>query len=220
MNLSIEAGERCAIIGPSGCGKSTLLYLLAGILDPIRGTISIKQSTPQRRDTAIILQDYGLLPWKTVEQNVLLGLKIRGQNKDSHFVETIMSQLKINELRKRYPHQLSGGQKQRVAIGRALVLEPDLLLMDEPFSALDAPTREALQDLILHLCSQSQITTVFVTHNIEEAAVLGERIFLFSENHLEEIKNPQSRDKDFRDSSAFHLQCKAIRHAMKGVSHA
>lgn len=188
----IERGEAWAVIGPSGCGKTTLLYLLAGLLKPQKGEILIK-GNPLRRprpETALILQDYGLLPWDTVKGNIALGLRIRAfygpdglhaprtpLPKDTDFmVEAWIRRLGLQEVAERFPSQISGGQRQRTAIARALVLQPDLLLMDEPFSSLDAPTREDLENLTLELQAETGLTTVVVTHSIEEAAFLGRKI--------------------------------------------
>jgi len=200
----IGRGEAWAVIGASGCGKTTLLYLLAGLLKPQKGEILIG-GNPLRRprpETALILQDYGLLPWDTVKGNIALGLRIRAfygpdglhaprtptPKEPEALVEAWIQRLGLQDVADRYPSQISGGQRQRTAIARALVLHPDLLLMDEPFSSLDAPTREDLENLILELQAETGLTTVVVTHSIEEAAFLGRKIlFLGSPPHKEAI---------------------------------
>ena len=154
VNLQLPQGEIGVIIGPSGCGKSTLLNVLANLNHNYRGRVQIDGKPPQDyRGTALILQDYGLLPWKNVWDNIKLGLEIRKlPAKDiSAKTDSILTKMGISELKKRYPSQLSGGQKQRVAIARSLVLEPELLLMDEPFSSLDALNREEMQDILLQI---------------------------------------------------------------------
>lgn len=180
FSFSISKGESLSVLGPSGCGKSTFLYLLSGLLRPQKGEILIdgERLVRPRERTGLILQDYGLLPWKTIKENVELGLKLRGIFKDS-LTESWMRRLGIFNVKDRYPHQVSGGEKQRAAIGRSLVLKPDLILMDEPFSSLDAPTRETLEDLIFRLKEEENLTVVLVTHMVDEAAYLGDRILLF-----------------------------------------
>ncbi|HOJ42527.1 MAG TPA: ABC transporter ATP-binding protein [Syntrophorhabdaceae bacterium] len=175
--MKVEKGDAWSVIGPSGCGKTTLLYLIAGLLKPVRGIIEIEATRLDRprKNTALILQDYGLLPWRTVRENIELGLRIRGLKKD-HRIDMWLERLNIRDVSDRYPHQLSGGQRQRTAIARALVLQPDILLMDEPFSSLDAPTRENLQGLILDLQKEQGLTLILVTHTIEEAAFMGRKI--------------------------------------------
>ncbi len=179
FTLSIGRGESLAVLGPSGCGKTTFLYLIAGLLRPQEGKIRIEgeEIRGPREKTALILQDYGLLPWKTVKENVELGLRFRKIPPDSQSEEWL-KRMGIYEVKDRYPHQISGGQKQRAAICRSLILKPDLILMDEPFSSLDAPTRENLQDLIVDLHKDSDLTVILVTHTIEEAAYVGEKILV------------------------------------------
>ncbi len=180
VDLSISQNTTCAIIGPSGCGKTTLLYTIAGLLVPTEGSVSIdgKQLTAVRKETSVILQNAGLLPWKTAFENVALGLLPSGQSKACIIANTtaMMEELGILEHKDKYLSQLSGGQKQRTAIARALVREPDLLLMDEASSSLDAISREHLQNLVLRLYKKRPLTMVFVTHSIEEAVYLGQSI--------------------------------------------
>lgn len=198
----VRAGESWALLGPSGCGKTTLLYLLAG-LRAVTGSaahaicIDGQPLERPRPRTGLILQDHGLLPWATVRDNVRLGLRIRrfygpdgrhappeqamDRTAAENRLDYWLNRLGIAELQKKYPAQLSGGQRQRTAIARTLVLEPNLLLMDEPFSALDAPTREDLQRLMLELRAEESLTTVIVTHSIEEATFLGEQILVLGQ---------------------------------------
>jgi ABC-type nitrate/sulfonate/bicarbonate transport system ATPase subunit len=194
FSWQVERGQSWSVLGPSGCGKTTLLYLLAGLRFPTRGQVQVDNAPllRPRPQTGLILQDYGLLPWNTVLENVQLGLRIRrfygpdgkhaptggpvdpGADPANRWLE----RLGIRELSGQYPGQLSGGQRQRVAIARTLVLQPDLLLMDEPFSSLDAATRLDLRELTLSLWREQGFTFVVVTHAIEEAAQLGQSILV------------------------------------------
>jgi len=217
ISFSISPGTTCAIIGPSGCGKTTLLYSLAGLLLPDQGDIYIKGKPPveNKEAIAVILQEYGLLPWKNVQGNIAMGLKLRGIRKKKYQVrvEQILEELNIQELKNKYPSQLSGGQRQRVAIARALALKPDLLLMDEPFSALDALTRESMQKVFLKLWKKYMMTAIFVTHSIEEAVYLGNRIIIMSDNGqvIAEIDNEYFAKKGWRNSNSFYNMCEKIR---------
>lgn len=179
VNLTLEEGKITVLIGPSGCGKSTFLHIIAGLNNHYQGSVLIDNRPPQEfGQTALILQDYGLLPWKTVWENVVLGLRIRKKTKKEieYKAKEILDKLGLYHLAGRYPTQLSGGQRQRIAIARSLILDPKLLLMDEPFSSLDALTREAMQNLILDIWQETQLTILLVTHNIEEAVFLGHNI--------------------------------------------
>lgn len=224
FNLNIDPGESLVLIGPSGCGKSTLLYLLSGLLQPTGGEIRIwgEPLGRTRQKTAIILQEYGLFPWLNVEQNVRLGLKVRHQPKRvyQNVVEEIMNKMGISEVRQHFPSQLSGGQKQRVALARALTLTPDLLLMDEPLSALDALTRERLQKLLLDIWQEQKLTTVLVTHSIEEAVFLGSRILVLKNGRptqiVGEILNPLVGQSGYRQSSEFFQKTTYIRSLLEG----
>ncbi len=222
INLDVKKNSTCAIIGPSGCGKSTLLYGLAGILKPFKGRINIHGAEvgENRRETGLILQNYGLLPWKTVWENVSLGLKIRKASKESisQDVTSILKKLDIFELKDKYPVQLSGGQRQRVAIGRTLTIKPDLLLMDEPFSSLDAISRESLQNLLLKVFNENNITVVIVTHNIEEAVFLGQKIIIMnkSEGKIKHVlENPHFGEDSLRYKSDFYKMCMDVRLLME-----
>jgi NitT/TauT family transport system ATP-binding protein len=222
LSFSVEPGETCAIIGPSGCGKSTLLYALAGLISPTSGSIAINGQPVQseRPETAVILQEYGLFPWKTIYANTALGLKLRGAGKEKikHDTEAIMRLLNIWDYRTHYPAQISGGQRQRVAIARALTLSPSLLLMDEPFSSLDALTREDLQNVFLDVWRRDKLTTFIVTHSVEEAVFLGHKIMALSDRPakiLKVINNPLMGDPDLRANPAFHETCSELRNLLK-----
>jgi NitT/TauT family transport system ATP-binding protein len=219
LSLKVERGESLAIIGPSGCGKTSLLYVLAGLLKPTAGRVRIagKEVRGPRRDVALVLQDIGLLPWKSVWRNAILGLELNGGADEAQLskVEAILEELGLVELRDRYPAQLSGGQKKRVGIARALAVEPQLLLMDEPLVSLDALTKEEIQNSILKLWEErkERLTSVLVTHDIEEAVFLGERIVVLSARPATikaEIANP-SGSIDYRTSSEFYAQVRRLR---------
>jgi NitT/TauT family transport system ATP-binding protein len=221
INLSIEKNSTCAVIGPSGCGKTTLLYVLAGLVAPGSGKVVIDgiEQNGIRQGTGIVFQDYGLLPWKTVWNNVALGLQVR---KDSPgFIKSrtrhILSLLGLENMGNKYPSQLSGGQKQRVAIGRALAMQPDLLLMDEPSSALDAITKEHIQDLVLEIYKSTPMTMVLVTHNIEEAVFLGKKIVVMGKARIKHVlDNPYFGDLSLRRKEEFYRACIEVRKWLDG----
>ncbi|MBI9046448.1 MAG: ATP-binding cassette domain-containing protein [Anaerolineaceae bacterium] len=196
FNWDVQHGEHWTILGTSGCGKSTLLYLLAGLQTPLAGQIIINEELLQRPrpQTGLILQDYGLLPWATLRDNVSLGLRIRDyygpDGKHAPINEIIpqiearaehwISQLGLAAIGDKYPGQVSGGQRQRTAIARTLSLNPDIILMDEPFSSLDILTRESLYEIVFELWNENHITTILVTHTIEDALKLGNKILILA----------------------------------------
>jgi NitT/TauT family transport system ATP-binding protein len=188
LDLTVKRGEFLTILGPSGCGKSTLLRVIADLLPPLDGGIAVLGRTPsearRRREVAFVFQDATLLPWRTVRQNVELPLQI-GRANVARQVAEVPSDVWIDLVglgayTARYPHQLSGGQRQRVAIARALQSEPEILLMDEPFGALDEITRERLNDELLAVWRRTGATIVFVTHSIMEAVTLGGRVLVLA----------------------------------------
>ena len=232
LNFSWTVGnsESWTVLGPSGCGKTTLLYLLSGLLLPDKGIITINEERllrPRPR-SGLILQDYGLLPWATVYENCELGIRLRAyygadgihapQEKQSRAnTEYWLEKMGLTGLKEKYPSQLSGGQRQRTAIARTLNLGPDLLLMDEPFSSLDAPTRGNLQELTLELIKENGLTLVLVTHSIEEAVFLGKNILLLGNPPNEKgiiIENPNAGEKYFRNSNGFIENCRYLREQM------
>ncbi|NLX01780.1 MAG: ABC transporter ATP-binding protein [Syntrophomonadaceae bacterium] len=195
LNINIGKGDIYTFIGPSGCGKSTFLYVLSGILQDYSGSVLIDGQiiNPKSQRIGLILQNYGLLPWKTVYQNAMLGVKIKNQPPVEEYSNYIFRKLGIDNLLNRYPKELSGGQQQRVALARAFILKPDLLLMDEPFSALDAISREEMQELFLNIWKENNVTTIFITHSVDEALYLGRKIVVFSPSPgriLKVIDNP------------------------------
>jgi NitT/TauT family transport system ATP-binding protein len=188
IDLDVAEGEFLSIIGPSGCGKTTLLRLLAGLVAPSGGEILFhdQKITGPSRSRVIVFQDYGraLLPWRKVWTNVALALESRGIPRDErrHRADALLERMGLAAVAEYFPGQLSGGMQQRVQIARALALEPQLLLMDEPFGALDAMTRQGLQDEIARLALEQQITVVFITHDLEEAIYLGDRVVALAAN--------------------------------------
>jgi len=187
VDLRVERGDFLTILGPSGCGKSTLLRVVADLLPPLSGTISVLGHPPararSRREVAFVFQDPTLLPWRTVRENVELPLQV-GRGSVTRPVETtadaLLALVGLAEFADRYPDQLSGGQRQRVAIARALLCNPSILLMDEPFGALDEITRDRLNDELLAIWRRTGTTILFVTHSIMEAVYLGQRVLVLA----------------------------------------
>jgi len=184
INLQVRAGEFLCIVGPSGCGKSTLLHLIAGLHAQSSGQILVDGKPVQGpgTDRILIFQDHGLFPWLTVGENVEFGMKMKGicKSERKEKVEHYLRLVHLAKFEKSYIHQLSGGMRQRVAIARALATEPDVLLMDEPFAALDAQTRDLLHDELERIWSETGRTIIFVTHNVREAVRLGDRVVLLT----------------------------------------
>jgi len=215
-DISLDRQQTLAVVGPSGCGKSTLLLMLAGLEKPSSGSIEFKGEPLARphREISLVLQDYGLFPWKTVRQNVELGLRIRREEFNGDRVEELLAELDIGEKTDVYPQQLSGGQKQRVALARALILNPSLLLLDEPFAALDTLTRERLQDLVAAAWRKRRFGMVTVTHNIQEAVRLGQKILIMGKSPgavLTVIDNPGACSPDYRGAPEFDALSRSIR---------
>lgn len=227
-SVSFEVPDGCtlSIIGPSGCGKTTLLYLMAGLLEPTEGRISItacaKTSRNESGKPAIVFQDFGLFPWKTVFDNIVLGMRMTGtdRRKAAETARRLMNELGIGELGERYPVQLSGGQKQRVAIARALALQPEVLLLDEPFSSLDAITREHLQNLVKDLWRTHRLSYVLVTHSVEEAVFMGQTVLVLQGRPAtvaHRIENPLFDTPDFRMHPAFFETVRMVRRALAAL---
>jgi NitT/TauT family transport system ATP-binding protein len=208
VSLNIARGEFVCIVGPSGCGKSTLLRILAGLEQQTSGTIKI-DGAGWPVENAMVFQESGLFPWMSVEKNVAFGLMTRGVPKSeiAGRVETALKLVGLTKFRRHYPHQLSGGMRQRGAIARAFVTDPAILLMDEPFAALDAQNRTILQAELVRIWEETGKTVVYITHSIEEALLLGDRTIVMTAQpgRIKEIKNipfPHPRDVMTLSSSA------------------
>jgi ABC-type nitrate/sulfonate/bicarbonate transport system ATPase subunit len=233
FHWKVDGGDSWAVLGPSGCGKTTLLYLLSGLIFPTSGSVEIAglPLLRPRPETGLVLQDYGLLPWATVRENISLGLKVRqfygpdglhapsrpGEPPDLAFW---LERLGLAGLESSYPGNLSGGQRQRVAIGRTLILQPDLLLLDEPFSSLDAPTRAGLEELTLQLWQERRFTFIVVTHAIEEAVFLGQHILVLGRPPHQQpqiFENPVFGRPDERDSQAARSFLLTLRQALEAA---
>lgn len=206
ISFDAAAGEFVCILGPSGCGKSTLLNLVAGFEFPTTGTVSVqgRRVSGPGQDRCVVFQEDALFPWLTVRDNVAFGLRARGvPNKEAYATtDKFLRLMELSEYGGHLPREISGGMKQRVALARVLILEPQVLLMDEPFAALDAQTRRRMQDLLLRLWQKFSHTILFVTHDVEEAVLLADRVLLFSKNPgriLREVPVPMARPRQ-RDS--------------------
>jgi NitT/TauT family transport system ATP-binding protein len=186
VSLTVAKGEFLAIVGPSGCGKTTLINMIAGFVRPIEGSIRVRGEdvTGPGADRAMVFQDYALLPWRTVEKNIRFAMENRRGRvpaaQQAERIARVLDLVGLTGFEKSFPHELSGGMRQRVGIARALVTEPEILLMDEPFGAVDAMTREAMQAELEKIIAQTRQTVVFITHSIDEAITLGDRIVVVS----------------------------------------
>jgi len=203
IDLEIEQGEFVCVVGPSGCGKSTLLHLIAGLDRPTTGEVSVDGApvTGPGTDRILLFQELGLFPWLTVRENVEFGLKMAGisQSERRDHARTFLRMVHLSHFEEHYIHQLSGGMRQRVALARSLALQPKILLMDEPFAALDAQTRDMLHDELERIWKETSPTIVFVTHNVREAVRLGDRVLLMS-------------FRPGRIKSEFHIKLRRPRH--------
>ena len=215
LSLSIAPGEFVAIVGGSGVGKSTLLRLVNGLLPASSGQVRLNtRPTPGRREQAIVFQDARLMPWRSVRGNIRFALQALGLDKNEieHRVDSVLSLTGLTELGGRWPHQLSGGQAQRVGIARALAVEPAILLMDEPFSAIDALTRASLQTELLRIWQQTQAAVLFVTHDLDEATLLADRVVVLGgsparvvEDRVIQLPRPRNRQ-----TAEFHREVASL----------
>ncbi|KGG95599.1 MULTISPECIES: ABC transporter ATP-binding protein [Comamonas] len=212
FNLDIREGEFFTLLGPSGCGKSTFLNVLAGLARKSGGSISIdgQPASGINREQGVVFQGYALFPWRTVLQNIEVGLEIRKipKRERRETAEQFLHLVGLAGFGQRYPHELSGGMRQRVAIARSLAYSPSLLLMDEPFAALDAQTREILQSELLRIWEQHKTTIVFITHSLDEAIYLSDRIAVMTHRpgrikSVLEIALPRPRPAEIRHAPAF-----------------
>ncbi|GAA0084061.1 ABC transporter ATP-binding protein [Clostridium sp. CTA-7] len=223
ISFKAESDDICAIIGPSGCGKTTLLNVLSGIIKKYEGEVLLdkEELNPHIHKIGLIPQNFGLLPWKTVKENCLLPFKIRGEKINSETIEkmnTMMKRLNINGLENRFPRELSGGQRQRVSIVRSFLMKPDLLLMDEAFSALDAIIRDEAQELFLDIWNENKMTTFFVTHSIDEALYMGKKIIVMSNTPgeiIEVIDNTLFNNKNYKEDKDYSRLFSHIKNMVK-----
>jgi NitT/TauT family transport system ATP-binding protein len=212
ISLDIAAGEFLTLVGPSGCGKSTLLDLVAGLTGPTSGELSIggRPITGPGLDRGVVFQQYALFPWRTARANVEFGLEVKGvpRRRRAERAREMLALVGLTSFADRYPHELSGGMRQRVAIARSLAYEPQVLLMDEPYAALDAQTREALQDDLLSIWRRTGTTVLFITHSIEEAVYLGRRVAVMTARpgrikRIVDIDRPDAGGGDPRTAPEF-----------------
>jgi NitT/TauT family transport system ATP-binding protein len=212
FDLNVRDGEFLAVLGPSGCGKSTFLSILAGLVPQTSGSVTVDAEPVggARQKLGLVFQGYALFPWRTVRKNVETGLEIRGVARAQRRseAERFLRLVGLLDFADHYPHQLSGGMRQRVAIARVLAYGPEILLMDEPFGALDAQTRESLQQELLGIWEQSARTVVFVTHSIDEAIFLADRVAIMGRGpgrvkEILEVDLPRPRDASIRHSPGF-----------------
>jgi NitT/TauT family transport system ATP-binding protein len=224
LHLAVREGEFLSLLGPSGCGKSTALRLIAGLADVSGGSIDWPTGASARRDIGFVFQEPTLMPWASVEENVYLPLKLRGVSR-SEATPRIMETLALvglSDFAKVYPRELSGGMKMRVSIARALVTEPKLLLMDEPFAALDEITRFKLNDDLLRLKDAKNVTVIFVTHSVYESVYLSTRIVVMAARPGRivadlAVEAPYPRTEEFRTTALYNDICKAASHALHGA---
>jgi NitT/TauT family transport system ATP-binding protein len=204
FNLDIENGEFVCVLGPSGCGKTTLLRIIAGLEKPTRGTILLnnKKITEPGSDRGMVFQEFGLFPWRTVRKNIEFGLEIRNVPKEERkkISDKFIDLVGLKGFETSHPYELSGGMKQRVGIARALANDPAILLMDEPFGALDAQTRNLMQKELLRIWSETKKTVVFITHSVDEAVFVADRVVVMSARpgqirYIFDVKWPRPRDR-------------------------
>lgn len=213
FNLDIAEGEFVSIVGPSGCGKSTFLNIVLGLIEPASGVIQLNGTriSGPGQERAMVFQEFGLLPWRSVTANVELGLELKGvpSAKRAARATELINLVGLTGFEHHYPHELSGGMKQRVGLARALATEPKVLLMDEPFAALDAQTRDLMQTELLQIWERSKKTVLFVTHSIEEAAYLSDRVIVMTARpgrtkDVIQIDLPRPRDYEMRLTPKFN----------------
>jgi NitT/TauT family transport system ATP-binding protein len=224
VSLDVQEGEFLSVLGPSGCGKSTLLRLIAGLTAPTTGAID--WSAGKRRNLGFVFQEPTLMPWATALANVALPLKLRGTARSEREARAARALVNVGlkGFERVWPRELSGGMKMRVSLARALVVEPRLLLMDEPFAALDEITRHRLNDDLLELWQKSGVTVVFVTHSVFESVYLSQRIVVMAARPgrvIDEIRidEPYPRGEAFRTSSRYNAHCQAVSQSLHGALH-
>lgn len=213
VSLEVFEGEFVCVVGASGCGKTTLLKAMNGLLRPSSGTITVRghPANPRRGDMAMVFQQDSLFPWRTVQQNVRFGLDVRSRRKrdaaDAR-AKDVIGLVKLRGFEKHYPHELSGGMRQRANLARAFAVDPDVLLMDEPFAALDAQTREIMQTELIEIWDKQRKTVLFITHQLDEAVLLADRVVVMSAHpgrirEIVPIEIPRPRDLRTKRDPAF-----------------
>lgn len=229
ISMSVEPGEFVSLIGPSGCGKSTLLRLIGDLVTPTSGVLQINGKEPPQarldRDYGMVFQRATLLDWRTVVKNVELPLEVMGSDDREERARQMLELVQLGDFENHYPWQLSGGMQQRVAIARALTFRPSLLLMDEPFGALDEMTRELMQQEVLRIWRETATTVVFVTHSIPEAVFLSTRVFVMSPrpgqiSDVIQVPLSHPRDEDTRESVEYYEKITEVREALRSQERA
>ena len=213
VNLDVEKNEFICVVGPSGCGKTTLMNIIAGLNPPSTGTVKVRGElvTGPGKGKGVVFQQYALYPWLTVEKNVEFGLRMKGVEKEKRreIAQKYMKKMGLEKFAKSYPKELSGGMKQRVAIARAYTTGPEVLLMDEPFGALDAQTRAQLQENLLNTWQQEKKTCFFITHDVEEAVLLSTKVIIMSAGpgrirEIVDVHLPYPRDQETKLTPEFN----------------
>lgn len=224
ISMTVQPGEFVSLIGPSGCGKSTLLRLIGDLVTPTAGVLRINGKEPHQarldRDYGMVFQRATLLNWRSVRKNVELPLEVMGADDRTERARRMLKLVQLEDFEDHFPWQLSGGMQQRVAIARALTFQPSLLLMDEPFGALDEMTRELMQQEVLRIWRETDTTVVFVTHSIPEAVFLSTRVFVMSPrpgqiSDVIDVGLSHPRDEDTRESSEYYEKITEVREALR-----
>ncbi|MBA3902685.1 MAG: ABC transporter ATP-binding protein [Rhodocyclaceae bacterium] len=227
IEFDVRVNEFLCVCGPSGCGKTTLLDILSGLMKPTEGAVLIHSQpvNPKKQNISFVFQEPSTLPWLTVWDNIAVGLRVKKRPKDEvrRVVDDIIDVVGLRGFERHYPHQISGGMKQRVAIARAFATDADLILMDEPFVSLDQPTRERMQREVLDIWAHRKRTIVFVTHNLEEAVFLGDRVIILSAKPARiradlEVTLPRPRDPLSIEFTALRAHCAALLSELSAVS--
>ncbi|MDN5351485.1 MAG: NitT/TauT family transport system ATP-binding protein [Clostridiales bacterium] len=228
VSIDIQKGEFISLLGPSGCGKTTLLRIIGDLLQPTSGNVLVCDQTPRQtrmdQKYGIVFQSPVLFDWRTISKNIRLPLEIMKvpREEQNRRIESLLELVGLSKFADHYPHQLSGGMQQRVGIARALAIQPEILLMDEPFSALDEFTREKLNEDVLQIWSKTNKTVVFVTHNIAESVFMSDRVCVLSPHPgrlsaIVDIDLPRPRTKEMRDWPEFNALVAKIRNSFEGV---
>lgn len=228
VNLDIKQGEFISLLGPSGCGKTTLLRIIADLLQPTEGKITVRGETPRdirlKKKYGVVFQNPVLYDWRTIRRNICMPMELIGMKKADRTkqVTKMLDLVGLQDFGKRYPYELSGGMQQRVGIARALAIDPEILLMDEPFSALDEFTREKLHVDLLEIWRKTNKTVIFVTHNISEAVFLSDRVVVLSPHPgrvstVIDINLPRPRDMESKQTTEFYDYITKIRNSFEGV---